>query len=78
MAAEIAACRPCGARTRSLEAAEKLTFRIRAPLYNLRKNSMLHLILGGAAVYRCDKWLHGTRLILIAEMRESDPPETLC
>jgi hypothetical protein len=23
-------------------------------LNNLRKNSMLHLILGGAAVYRCD------------------------
>ncbi len=23
----------------------------------LRKNSVLRLILGGAAVYRCDKWL---------------------
>jgi hypothetical protein len=26
-----------------------------ASLYSLRKNSMLHLILGGAAVHRCDK-----------------------
>jgi hypothetical protein len=26
-----------------------------ARLYSLRKNSMLRLILGGAAVHRCDK-----------------------
>jgi len=26
----------------------------RARLHSLRKNEMLHLILGGAAVYRCD------------------------
>jgi len=26
-----------------------------AALHNLRKNSMRYLILGGAAVYRCDK-----------------------
>jgi hypothetical protein len=26
-------------------------------LSSLRKNSVLHLILGGAAVYRCDNWL---------------------
>jgi hypothetical protein len=31
--------------------------RVTAPLDSLRKNSLLHLILGGAAVYRCDKRL---------------------
>jgi hypothetical protein len=24
--------------------------------YSLRKNSLLQLLLGGAAVYRCDNW----------------------
>jgi len=28
----------------------------RARLYSLLKNSALPLLLGGAAVYRCDKW----------------------
>jgi hypothetical protein len=28
-----------------------------ARLYSLRKNSVLHLILGGAAVHRCDNWI---------------------
>ena len=27
-----------------------------ARLYSLRKNSVVHPILGGAAVYRCDNW----------------------
>jgi hypothetical protein len=36
------------------QAAEKLLLRIRAPLHSLRKKSALHLILGGAAVHRCD------------------------
>jgi hypothetical protein len=28
----------------------------RARLHSLRKNSLLQLLLGGAAVYRCDNW----------------------
>jgi hypothetical protein len=32
-------------------------FRIWASRYSLRKNSILVLLLGGAAVYRCDKHL---------------------
>src|SRR5271169_1267803 len=28
-----------------------------ARLHSLRKNSILHLILGGPAVYRCGKWI---------------------
>jgi hypothetical protein len=36
------------------QAAEKLGFRTRASLHNLRKKSVLRLILGGAVVHRCD------------------------
>jgi hypothetical protein len=43
----------------ALQIAEKLKFRIRASLHNLRKKPALPLILGGAAVYRC-----GNRLVL--------------
>jgi hypothetical protein len=33
-----------------------LVLRITAPHYRLRKNPLLGLILGGAAVYRCDNY----------------------
>jgi hypothetical protein len=38
--------------------------------HNVRKKSVLHLILGGAAVHRCDNWLV-FKSALAAEVRPS-------